>query len=128
MGYGILKFWEESPTSLVSAQHVHFFCTLSHLRAPQNRHRIISTKILKAFFLNSLVKQLLFELCNGVFLFKNIPQLWWKLWGYFVSLVLGCFPEKSIIHFYILDIWWAWPISLLMNNYSRPLIHITYIL
>ena len=34
---------------LVPAQHVHFLYVRSHLRAPQNGHIIILTKILEGF-------------------------------------------------------------------------------
>ena len=86
---------------LVPAQHIHFFYVCSHFRAPQNGNSIISTRFLKGLFLNSLIHNLLFEFCTGLFFWKIIPHLCWKMCDRFMSLVLGCFPENTIFHFYI---------------------------
>ena len=38
-------------------------------------------------FVNGLVHNLLFELCNGIIFIKNVLQLWCKMRAHFVFLV-----------------------------------------
>ena len=69
------------------------FFTRSNLRAPQNGHTTISTKILKVLSLNSLLQDLIFELCTWIFTEwfyscgeKRVPVLCLWFFGVFLKI------------------------------------------
>ena len=72
-----------------------FFYTHSHMRKPDNGHALISTKILKSLFFNSLVQNLFLNCVQDSFYLKHISQLWPKTCACFMSMVLGYFFQKS---------------------------------
>ena len=84
-----------SPFLICPLFYVHY-----NLRVTKNRHTINSTKMLRGLFLNSLLQNLLFESCTGLFFWKKIYSCGENIFLFCVS-GFWVFSEESSFHFFI---------------------------
>ena len=86
---------KSSPNTM---ERVHLTCPIfyahSHLRASYNGQENFSSNFGMILFLNNIVNNLLFELCNGLMLTKINPQLWYKCVPVFCHFF--CITTKSL--------------------------------